>query len=181
RSVNAGAARREFPMRKLFATAMTLSLFLALTGVLRAQDDAQAIIDKALKAHGGLEKMGKFKAAQSKGKGTLNLMGNDISMTTESFFQSPDKMKSVSQLEIMGMAFTQTVVVNGDKVWLKINDMMPDLPEKLLNSIKDGVYVEKLARLLFLKDKSLEVSALGEMKIDGKDVVGLKVTSKGHP
>jgi hypothetical protein len=171
----------EFPMRKLFATAVALSLCLALSGIVRAQDATQAIIDKAIKAHGGLEKMGKFKAAQSKGKGTLSLMGNEINMTTESFYQAPDKTKSVSQLEIMGQAFKQTLVVNGDKVWLKVNDMTPDLPEKVLNSIKDGVYVETLGRLLFLKDKSLELAALGEMKIDDKDVVGLKVTSKGRP
>jgi hypothetical protein len=169
-------------MRKLFATGVAVGLFLVLTGFVRAQEDTtQAIIDKAIKAHGGLDKLGKFKAAQSKGKGTLSILGNETAITTETAFQWPDKMKNVSQLEIMGQAITQTLVINGDKCWLKINDMDIDLPEQLLKSIKEGAYVEKIGGLVFLKDKNLKFAPLGEMKIEDKDAVGLRVSSEGHP
>ena len=65
-------------------------------------------------------------------------------------------MKGVSQLEIMGMAITKTVVVNGDKCWIKVNDMVVDLPDKVMESVKQGIYVEKIAGLVFLQDKGLK-------------------------
>jgi hypothetical protein len=171
----------ELAMRKLFATGVALGLVLTLAGFARAQGETQAIIDKAIKAQGGLEKVAKFKAAQMKSKGTINLLGNDVAITMENAFQWPDKMKSVAQMELMGMPINQTVVANGDKCWIKINDMIVDLPEKILESVKDSLYVERVASMVLLKDKSLEISPLGEAKIDGKDAVGLKASSKGKP
>src|SRR6266404_2493348 len=63
----------------------TVGLGLLLTVGLRLQADEQAeakrIIDKAIKAMGGEEKLAKYKAITSKGKGKINVMGNEIEFT----------------------------------------------------------------------------------------------------
>src|SRR6185437_16134443 len=40
-------------------------------------------------------------------------------------------------------------------------------------------HVERVTGLLDLKDKSYKLSPLGEMKVKGKDTVGVQVTKKG--
>ena len=46
---------------------LVISLFIGGVGRSLAQDDARAILDKAIKAHGGFEKLAKVKAAYDPG------------------------------------------------------------------------------------------------------------------
>ena len=48
-----------------------------------AQNDVKAVIEKAIKAHGGEEKLSKYKASTMKGKGKISLMGNDAEFKME--------------------------------------------------------------------------------------------------
>jgi hypothetical protein len=170
-------------MRKVLFHGVVVGLLLGLATRAPAQE-AQAIIDKAIKAHGGEEKLKTLmeKGAQSKSKGKLELLGG-VDVTVEAFIQFPDnKFKSVMQLNINGMNVTTTQVFNGDKFWLNVNgqDLSNLLDDKALAEVKEQLYLERAAVLVFLKDKSVELSPLGEGKHDGKDVVGVRVSSKGH-
>lgn len=87
---------------------------------LAVAEGEKAIIEKAVKAHGGAEKLKQIKVVQTKTEGKMDLLGG-ISFTSESTVQFPDKFKEVSQMEIMGQPITVTTVYDGKKVSINAN------------------------------------------------------------
>src|SRR4029453_7619175 len=81
---------------------------------------------------------------------------------------------------IMGMNISVRTYVNGDKVILELNDKEVDMADKVKAAIKDVGHVQEVARLVPLKDKAFEVTLIGEDKVEGKKVVGIRVTKKGQ-
>src|SRR5437016_9281179 len=102
-------------MRTLLFPSFLLGLLLALAGGARADDTPQAIIDRAVKAHGGAEKLTKERATQSKNKGTLEL-GGGLSYTSEVSLHA-GKFKEAMELDVNGQKVTVTTVYNGEKAW----------------------------------------------------------------
>lgn len=165
-------------MRTLLIPALAAGLFLT-SGTTRANDDVKAILEKALKAHGGKDKLAKEYAVRTKSKGTLELMGG-IAFTSESAVQPPDKFKEVAQLEVMGQKVDVTVVFDGKKAWVSAAGMTMELDDKYVEEMKQGLHVMRLMRLVFINDKSIEVAGLGEGKVEGRAAVGVKVSAKGY-
>jgi hypothetical protein len=154
---------------------------LALVGPLRAADDPKAIVEKAIKAHGGEENLSKYKAAHVKGKGTMTVMGMDVSFTVELYSQSPNKVRTDMVLEVMGNKFPVSQVYDGKKGWAKQADQVMELEGDQLQDMKDEAYGNYLESLVPLaKDKNLKLEAVPEIKVEGKPAVGVKVESKGH-
>jgi uncharacterized protein YifN (PemK superfamily) len=154
---------------------------LALVGPLRAADDPKAIVEKAIKAHGGEENLSKYKAAHVKGKGTMTVMGMDVSFTVELYSQSPNKVRTDMVLEVMGNKFPVSQVYDGKKGWAKQADQVMELEGDQLQDMKDEAYGNYLESLVPLaKDKNLKLEAVPEIKVEGKPAVGVKVESKEH-
>jgi hypothetical protein len=167
-------------MRSLLLPSLAAGLLCFLPVGARAQDETKAILDKAIKAHGGAEKLAKEMAAHTKSKGTLSVAGMDLNITEETFVHA-GRLKSVLQLEAGGQTFNVTTVFNGEKAWVKeATGNTMELKDKLLEETKEAIYLTRLARFVFLKDKGVELAPLGEAKVNGKPAVGVKVASKGH-
>jgi hypothetical protein len=165
-------------MRTLLAPALLLGLLLAAAGGARADETPQALIDRAIKAHGGAEKLTKERATQSKSKGTLEL-GGGLGFTSESSLYA-GKFKEAVELDVNGQKVTVTTVYDGTKGWVKANDQLTELDDKLLDEMKETAYLNRLGRLVFLKDKSVELSPLGEVKVNDRPAVGVRIVTKGH-
>jgi outer membrane lipoprotein-sorting protein len=160
--------------------ALVLSAFCA-----RAQDaDLKAILKKAIEAHGGAKSLDKFKAATSKFKGTIELMGASRAITGETSFQKPDRFKNVMNIDINGTGIDIISVYNGKNFWvwnsatkqtIELND------EKLLNSIRDQLLTEGAGGLGDFLKAPYELNAIGEVKVKGKDAIGIRVSKKGQP
>jgi hypothetical protein len=155
-----------------------LGLVLSAGSARAADNETTAIIDKAIKAHGGAEKVAKERATRSKSKGTLEL-GGGLNFTQETVLQG-GKFKEVIVLDVNGKEVVVTTVFDGAKGWIKTGDNEMEVDGKLLDALKEASYAIRVNRLVFLKDKSVEMSALGEIKVNDKPAVGVKVTSKGH-
>src|SRR5262245_58246934 len=93
---------------------VSLCLTVAAGAVRAQQDEARALVDKAIKAHGGEKAMAKVKAAQVSSKGTVHQMGG-IPFTAENYWQDPDKFKSVVKVTINGKNYTETQAFDGKK------------------------------------------------------------------
>ena len=156
---------------------LTCFLFPAMD--LAADDDCKAIIEKAIKAHGGLEKLTKFTGARSKSKGTIDLAGG-ISFTSESAFQQPDKFKESLDLDVMGNKVSVITVYDGGKGWISANGNTMDMDENVLTACKEQAHFMQIMRMAMLKDKKVEFSPLGEAKVNDKPAVGVKISAKGH-
>jgi hypothetical protein len=83
-------------------------------------------------------------------------------------------------LGVPGRVVTSNKAIDGDKGWIQVMGMTQDMPEKDLAEMKEQKYAEDLDRLGFLKDKSLELSLLKEIKIDDKPAIGVLIKAKGH-
>jgi hypothetical protein len=141
--------------------------------------EADAIIDKAAKAHGGAENLSKERAVRSRGTGTLEIMGLTLNFTQENV-AGGGKFKESMTISFMGNESLVVTVFDGTNAWVKSPMEVKALDGKLLDEIKEAAYMARLGRLAFIKDKSVELTPLGEAKVNDRPVVGVRVSSKGH-
>src|SRR5262249_16814694 len=164
-----------------FVPAVTCALLLAASPVRAQEDEARAVLEKAIKAHGGAEKLAQAKAVQTKGKGKMQLMGNDAAFTIDSQVQFPDGFKNAMQMEFNNMNFAITAVFNGKKGWVSVLNMTKEFEEKDLQAIHRSLHAEGMGRLVHLRDKKFKLSPLGEAQVNDRAAVGLLVTCEGKP
>jgi hypothetical protein len=168
----------EVFMRRLLLPSLVFSVLVARALPARAQDDVRAVIAKAIKAHGGEDKIDKHKAGQVKTKGTA---AGGIEFTEEVSYHLPDKFKTVQQFEVMGKKIILTIGFNGQKAWMNVNGVDTEqFLDKITELIKEEIYAGEVTKMTPLKDKKFELSALGEMKVEGNPALGVRVSSKGH-
>jgi hypothetical protein len=144
------------------------------------QDEAKIIIDKAIKAHGGQENLAKLKAITLTLKGTTHQAGMDISFTGEVVVQRADQSRLALDGDSNGTKFTFVKVLNGDKGWNKVNDTTEELNPDQLAEMKEGAYHNWVAMLAPLKDQAFTLASLGEVKVENRPALGVRVSSKGH-
>jgi hypothetical protein len=165
-------------MRKSL-TVLTFGAMLLWAGGARA-DEARAIVEKAVKAHGGEEFLTKHKAGQVTTKGKLELLGG-LEFTQEATFSMPDKFKEVMNMEVMGQKVQVISVFNGEKASIEANGKAIEITDDIKAALKEAGHAMKVARLVpILKEKEFELSGLGEVEVEGKKAVGVRVSSKGH-
>src|SRR4051812_45630247 len=89
---------QEILMRKILAGFTGLCVLLGLAMTSRAGDEALAIIDKAIEAHGMKDKARKIMGYRGKNKGTVNVMGMDLEFIQDITLMMPDKFKEEMEL-----------------------------------------------------------------------------------
>jgi hypothetical protein len=166
-------------MRRFLGAAVVTLLVCGAGSPARADDkDAQAVLDKAIKALGGADKLGTLKAATWKSKGKISLGGNESPFTSQVTVQGLDHFRQEFEGEFGGNPVKGLTVVDGDKGWRKFGDRKSELEGDALANQKRGVYLQLVpATLLPLKDKGFKVEPAGEEKVGDKPAVGLKVTA----
>ena len=167
-------------MRRTLLPALACGLLLAASHG-RAADDPRMIIEKAIQAAGGEAKIAKLNAARMKQKGTMSIMGQNISVTIETVYQLPLRYKSQMQLDVNGVKIDAVQSFDGDKGWMTALGKTTDLPEEMLKALKEESYAAGVEFLLpLVKDKAYTLTSMPEIKVNGKAAVGVKVASKGH-
>jgi hypothetical protein len=165
-------------MKRVIGAVIAFLLAAAPATTSRADDkDPNAVLDKAIKALGGEEKLKKAEAISWKTKGTLTLNGNENDIKTHAIAQGLDHYRRESEAEFNGEPRKFFIVVNGDKGWRKFGDEPMEMDDERLAVEKRNVYLEVLpATLVRLKGKDYKLEAAGEETVDGKPAVGVKVT-----
>jgi hypothetical protein len=144
-----------------------------------AQDDPRAVLEQALKAHGGEDRLLRFKAAHSKVKGTLYL-DQEIPFRQEVYSQLPGQMKDILEFEEKGKAQSVITALNVDKGWMTVNGKPQPLADNALADLKEAANLMRATRLISLKDTLFELRLLGESSVSGRPAVGLLATAKGY-
>jgi len=93
-----------------------LALALVVAGSAAADEKAEAVVKKAIEAHGGADALNKYKAGKFKLKGEVSVMGMDFEFTGTVSYMTPDRYKLEVNAEIMGMKLVINQVVKGDSV-----------------------------------------------------------------
>jgi hypothetical protein len=148
-------------------------------GTLQAEGDrsATAVIDKAIKALGGQEKLKAIKGASWKGKGTLTYGGEDNKISSTTTIEVPGQFRQDFEAEVMGAMVTGSTVISGDKGWRKFNADVSELDKDAIANERLNVFPQLLPQaILLLKSDGVKVAAAPEEKVDDKPATGLKVT-----
>lgn len=147
--------------------------------------EVREIIDKAIEAHGGADKLGQFKAVSAKWVGkhkVENVFYWDAVRAVT--YEMPDKIRLDYEVSNPnGTKFSFSRVVSGKQGWQGSTRGTRDLSEAQVAQIADELYAHWLASVvpLKLKDKGFEFSPAGSVVVDGKDAVGIGVSCKGRP
>jgi hypothetical protein len=169
-------------MRTVRCLSGVLCVLVAAVGTARADDkpDAQALLDRAIKAAGGEANLKKFQGVICKGKGMLHEGG--FKLSGEWYFQAPDRVRSVYDLnDGQGQKLKILSVTNGDKGWTRTDDGPAEALEgDALKEEQEEAYENWLTMLTPLKDKAFQLTSLGEVRVNDRPALGIKVEHKGH-
>jgi hypothetical protein len=166
-------------MRRHLGAVLMVSWILGASSPILADDAAaKAILDKAIKAMGGEEKISKIGMMVHKSKGVLKLNGNDNPFSIESTFQDVSHYRGEFEAKVMDNDVSVVTVLNGDKGWRKINGTSMPMDEETLATTKRTVMIQSLPTLLLpLKGKEYKLETVGEEKIGDAPAAGIKVTT----
>ncbi len=168
-------------MRSMGIVALALILSPALGHRAPAEEGARAVIDRAIAAAGGEDRLGRFKAAEWTCKGTAHA-SIDLAFTDHCFAQWPEQFRNESAVEGGGQKFERTLILDDSQGWIKMEKDAVVMNDAARDEFRDKVHVLCLsATLLPLKDKSVTLKPLDEIKIDGRAAAGISATSSGRP
>ena len=168
-------------MRRLVVALWAAGLLAGLAGPAPGQDTPRAVIERAIKAHGGRERLGRVRADKVKLKGTLTVGTKSVPFTAETTVQLPGQFKSVVQLTAGNDKHTVVHILNGDKGSIALDGQPQKLEPAALAEMRETLQLDRAVRLVpLLTDKSFTLSSLGESKGAERTVVGIKVTAKGR-
>ncbi len=165
-------------MTKLLGVVLAVSFCIfGLIGPSRAAD-ATALLDKAIQAIGGEEKLGKIQTASWKTKGTISFGGNDNPVTTQATAQGLDHLRQEFESEFNGNQFKAVSVLAGDKGWRVFGDNHSDMDKDAVTNEKRSAYLTLVPiTIVPLKGKDFKVETIAaEEKVADKPAVGVKVT-----
>ncbi len=166
-------------MRRFIVAACVAVLVSRVGGLVQADEgkDAKAVIDKAIKALGGEEKLGKAKATSWKTKGKISIGGNESDITTKVTIQGLDHYRQELEGEFGGNPVKGVTVLAGDKGWRKFGDNSRELEGDSLANQKRIVYLEVIGAIVLpLKEKGFKIDATTEEKVGDKPAVAIKAT-----
>lgn len=165
-------------MRNFMYATTIASVLLIGAGAVRSGDDneARAIVDKAIKAMGGEAKLAKLKAMTWKEKGTYYGMGDGLPYMGEYAVQWPGQFR----MDIQG-AFT--IVLNNDKGWTDSMGTVKEMSKEELAVQMHNQRAGWISSLVPLKDKAFILKSLGDAKIgkQAASVVAVTRPNSGYP
>ncbi len=168
-------------MRKRALTLLAVVWCLAAAPSTRADDESRAVIEKAVRAHGGEDKLAKLRVLQMKSKGTVVVNGSTAMFTADSCRQLPDRSKVNMQLEIGDVKLQLVQVQNGKLAWSRLEDQTEELQDERLAEQQARTHQLQVQSLLpLLKDKAYNLSLLGEIKVNDRPAVGVRAAFKGQ-
>lgn len=153
-----------------------------LGGAARGDEEAEAraVLERAIAAHGGAEKLARYTAATMKIRGRLhNGLGAACDFTGVTA-AAPRKLRVEVYLTVPGRGLKTVQVLNGGQGWMAHNDQVRPLSREELDEEKEHLYVGVVSHLVALREKHYRVEALGEADIYGREAVGLRVRRKGR-
>ncbi len=169
---------------------LAIALALPLTARLSAGEDdtkvdqaikARAIIGKAIKAMGMDKDREDWKGLRVKSKGTLEFMGKTHRIWLTLTIRLPDQFSDLVEVEVNNMKFPLTTVYDGKIGWeeagapggnhVKLDDMRTAELKEISNLLK-------IIRLKPVLDKGYKLALVGEVKVEDKSAVGVRVSSK---
>ncbi len=145
------------------------------------RDAALAVIDRAIRAHGGESALAKTRYIHRLGKGAWILFGKENPFTVDTTLQLPERLRDAIEMEANGQKSRMTIVLNGGRAWQSFGAGGVELEKERIAELRDETYVMSLTTLLPLKEKTITLSAPAGSNVQGKPASAIKVTGANRP
>ncbi len=144
--------------------------------------DAQAIVRRAIKAHGGAGKLARTRITRETRRGTLLVMGTKGTFTSETLVRMPDQFRDVLTSEVGGRKLQVLQVFNGTRGWTSEAGVQREVSAAVAGSWKEMAHAAHVAILtpLLAADKGYTLATLGQSDVAGRKAIGVKVSVKGR-
>jgi hypothetical protein len=142
--------------------------------------EARAVLDRAIAAHGGAQKLARYTAATMKIRGRLhNGLGAACDFTGVTA-AAPRKLRVEVYLTVPGRDLKTVQVLNGGEGWMARNDQVRPLSKEELDEEREHLYAGVVSHLVALRDKRYRLAWVGEGGVYGREAVALRVSRKGR-
>jgi hypothetical protein len=143
------------------------------------EEQARAVLNKAITAQGGAEALARLKGFTYTQEGTA--YGKDGAKQARKgrlAILLPDKVRGESQTPD---GLTVITVFDGTRGWVKKGDHTEDMPPAQVTYLKELMYLVHVVSLVPLQDPAFKLTDLGNSTADGHAVAGINVSRAGHP
>ena len=156
-------------MRRAHALVIAVAVLAATFGPARADDPkAKAILDRAIKALGGQEKLAKIEAFSWKAKVKFGPARREEE--AEVMIKGLDHMRRAYGVNL--------VVLAGDKGWRKVRNATQELSDESIANEKRSIYLQVIPIILLpIKRDDFSYEAAGEGNVGDKPALVLKITA----
>lgn len=159
--------------------------FLVLVGVLNGlahaaegQEEATAVVDRAIALIGGQTQVGKLRAGVWKTSGTFQGRPS----RAEFHGELPGKFRIDSTRIEDGKEVHHARIVNGERGWVVEGNKVTPMSKAQIEGVRASFYHKQVATtLLPLKDRDCRLSLAGSTEVEGKPAAVVRVQRKGHP
>ena len=164
----------------MLKTALLLSALVLSVNTLFAQEDkAKAVIESAIKAHGGAKNLNKLKASEGDFDGTITIFDMPMKFSGSMVTEAPDKMALNISIDIGGANQNIKQIVNGETIIMLVGGEKQDVTDEMKKELKQGPLMAEATRLTPLLDgQRYTLKVEGEDDVDGKPATVLSVSSK---
>jgi hypothetical protein len=143
----------------------------------------EEIIDKAIRAHGGEEKLAGLSALTIKER---MVYPDAATWDTQIVVQLPGRYRSERTTSSGGKSSTTLIVIDGEQGWMKLNDHATPYPKTFIESMQKHTvpYVEPRSILRLRarqKNPACQFTTTGEGTVEGRPAVGLRMKLEGGP
>jgi hypothetical protein len=166
-------------MRSSTIFAMAVLLVSQPAGRTESSDEARALIGKAVKAMGMDKIPDDTQGFRTKTKGTLEVMGMTLNFEQTVIVRLPNQLKDVMELDVNNMKIPVVTVFDGKKGWVEANGKLIKLDDKMNAELKEVASMIKFGRLTPLLDNKFDLAIIGEVTVEEKPAVGIRVSTKG--
>jgi outer membrane lipoprotein-sorting protein len=168
-------------MKELKSSLLAVALILA-SGRIAAAQTADDVVEKYLAAIGGRAALAKVTSRSTTGTITLSLPNGPVSGTIEILNQQPNKVRSVTKLDLTSLGAGQlTREQRFDGTGGYVLDSMQgnrEITGSQLDNLKNAVFPTPL---LTYKERGATVELAGKEKINGRDAYVLVLKPKTGP
>ena len=145
------------------------------------QPDARKLVELAIAAQGGRQALESIKASWVASKGQLNELG-EATFHAETFAQIPNHYRLIMSIETDGNRIHYVDVLNGDRAWNRVEDMVEEVTGPSLTEMLVQEYVNSVASLVpLVREEGYALSTEAQQKIDNAPANVVVVRKKGQP
>lgn len=171
-------------MRSLTLATTTAALSLLAAVPAGARQTPRTVVERAVGAHGGAERLARARAEKVRLQGKIFLPGKDalVSFTAESTLQLPARFKYAARLNVANDQTNSLVqIIDGDRAAVMVDGQPQQLSPPALAELRKTLHLQRVVRLVpLLTEAGFELTPLGESKVNNRVVFGVKVSAKGQ-